>query len=199
MIDIIKLRMAYSALNRISQGKDPFNEGELSLEAIQSEEMHKVFADTLEVIAAYGKLMNVITQSTDFKVVPLSNSKKLPFSIKQEVAEAIPATDGLINISSFVKYINEQLESEGVRKLTTTGLGNWLVAEGYLTLPEGSKNKISTEKGNALGISTEDRTGYTGEIYQINYYSPAAQRFILDNLPQIGEFLQQMKGAKEDV
>ena len=191
MIDIIKLRKVYSALNRIQHGKDPFKDENLTLEALQTEDIKQVFADAAEVMTVYGKLMNLITESTSFKIVQAS--KKQPFTVSMEQAAAIEALPTLTNISTLVKYINECLQDEEMCKLTTTGLGTWLIDEGYLELPAEGKNKISTSKGNDLGISTEERTSPGGETYYINYYTPAAQRFILDKLPEIAEFTKRSK------
>lgn len=195
MLDIIKLRNAYNIIHQMSKNKNPLAEGEMTLEILQSEQVQVALADAAEAIAAYGKIMNTITQSTDFTVAP--KETKPPFSVTQEdIAQLKPSADA-INITTIVNYINNELiksKNSNMSKLTTIGLGKWLMSVGYLVLPDSGRNKIATEQGLALGIRTEKRVRQSdGEIYYVNYYSPEAQQFVFDSLPAVAEFLQAEK------
>lgn len=67
-----------------------------------------------------------------------------------------------------------------MNKVTAPGLGRWLMNLGYLQMSDNGKNKIATEKGAELGIHTEKRESqHAGDGYYVNYYSQAAQQFIL--------------------
>ena len=70
MLDINKLRNAYNVIHRMSQNRHPFAEEELSLDVVQSAQVQEALADAAEVIAVYGKIMNLVSQSTSFKVAP---------------------------------------------------------------------------------------------------------------------------------
>ena len=195
MLDINKLRSAYNIIHQMSRNKNPLAEGEMTLEILQSEQVQVALANAAEAIAAYGKIMNTITQSTDFTVAP--KETKLPFSVTQEdIAKLKPSADAL-NITTIVNYINNELiksKNSNMSKLTTIGLGKWLMSVGYLVLPDSGRNKIATEQGLALGIRTEKRVRQSdGEIYYVNYYSPEAQQFVFDSLPAVAEFLQAEK------
>ncbi len=214
MLDINKLRNAYNVIHRMSQNRHPFAEEELSLEVVQSAQVQEALADAAEVIAVYGKIMNLVSQSTSFKVAPKTpkavkkstsfkvvpktpKTVKNSFVVEQDDLSRLQPMTEATNITKLVKYINDTFADKEMHNLTTVELGRWLENTGYLQLPEDGRNKIPTEKGSALGIVTEKRVRQaTGEIYYINFYPQAAQQFIFDNLPAVAEFLAKEKEEK---
>ena len=195
MLDINKLRNAYKVINQLSQNKNPFAEGELTLELVQSAEVQAALKDAAEVIAVYGKIMNLVSQSTNFSVA--GKSQKKDFSVTpEEIAQLKPAEMPLL-ITAIVKNINESVPAivnGTMRKLTAPGLGLWLMSMGYLQMADNGKNKVASEKGVALGIVTEQRESqYSSEGYYVNYYPQTVQQFIFDNLPAVAEFLAKEK------
>ena len=195
MLDINKLRNAYKVINQLSQNKNPFAEEELTIEIVQSAEVQAALRDAAEVIAVYGKIMNLVSQSTNFSVA--GKSQKKDFSVTpEEIAQLKPAEMPLL-ITAIVKNINESVPAivnGTMRKLTAPGLGLWLMSMGYLQMADNGKNKVASEKGVALGIVTEQRESqYSSEGYYVNYYPQAVQQFIFDNLPAVAEFLAKEK------
>ena len=195
MLDINKLRNAYKVINQLSQNKNPFAEEELTLEIVQSAEVQAALKDAAEVIAVYGKIMNLVSQSTNFSVA--GKSQKKDFSVTpEEIAQLKPAEMPLL-ITAIVKNINESVPAivnGTMRKLTAPGLGLWLMSMGYLQMADNGKNKVASEKGVALGIVTEQRESqYSSEGYYVNYYPQTVQQFIFDNLPAVAEFLAKEK------
>ena len=77
MLDIIKLLNAYKVINQLSQNKNPFAEEELTLEIVQSAEVQAALRDAAEVIAVYGKIMNLVSQSTNFSVAGAKSQKEV--------------------------------------------------------------------------------------------------------------------------
>ncbi len=198
MLDINKLRNAYNVIHRMSQNRHPFAEEELSLEVVQSAQVQEALADAAEVIAVYGKIMNLVSQSTSFKVAPKTpKAVKSSFVVEQDDLSRLQPMTEATNITKLVKYINDTFADKEMHNLTTVELGRWLENTGYLQLPEDGRNKIPTEKGSALGIVPEKRVRQaTGEIYYINLYPQAAQQFIFANLPAVAEFLAKEKEEK---
>ena len=198
MLDINKLRNAYNVIHRMSQNRHPFAEEELSLEVVQSAQVQEALADAAEVIAVYGKIMNLVSQSTSFKVAPKTpKAVKSSFVVEQDDLSRLQPMTEATNITKLVKYINDSFADKEMHNLTTVELGRWLENIGYLQLPEDGRNKIPTEKVSALGIVTEKRVRQaTGEIYYINLYPQAAQQFIFANLPAVAEFLAKEKEEK---
>ena len=195
MLDINKLRNAYKVINQLSQNKNPFAEEELTLEIVQSAEVQAALKDAAEVIAVYGKVMNLVSQSTNFSVA--GKSQKKDFSVTPEEIAQLKTTEMPLSISFVVKNINESIPAivnEQMRKLTAPGLGRWLMSMGYLQMADNGKNKVASEKGVALGIVTEQRESqYSSEGYYVNYYPQTVQQFIFDNLPAVAEFLAKEK------
>lgn len=195
MLDINKLRNAYKVINQLSQNKNPFAEEELTLEIVQSAEVQAALKDAAEVIAVYGKIMNLVSQSTNFSVA--GKSQKKDFSVTPEEIAQLKTTEMPLSISFVVKNINESIPAivnEKMRKLTAPGLGRWLMSMGYLQMADNGKNKVASEKGVALGIVTEQRESqYSSEGYYVNYYPQTVQQFIFDNLPAVAEFLAKEK------
>lgn len=195
MLDINKLRNAYKVINQLSQNKNPFAEEELTLEIVQSAEVQAALRDAAEVIAVYGKIMKLVSQSTNFSVA--GKSQKKDFSVTPEEIAQLKTTEMPLSISFVVKNINDSIPAivnEQMRKLTAPGLGRWLMSMGYLQMADNGKNKVASEKGVALGIVTEQRESqYSSEGYYVNYYPQTVQQFIFDNLPAVAEFLAKEK------
>ena len=95
-----------------------------------------------------------------------------------------------ILITRLAKNINDTVGRESMRSITAVDLGKWLVHEGFLEVKDRQKNKVATEKGQELGIITKERVRENGENYFFNRYTPKAQRYIIDHLPEISCFLQ---------
>ena len=81
MIDIIQLRKTYNVLDRMSLGKHPFAEEELTWEVANSRPVKQSLADAARIIAVYGNLLNVVTQSTNFKVYTLGRAGQQSFHV----------------------------------------------------------------------------------------------------------------------
>ena len=108
MLDINKLRNAYNVIHRMSQNRHPFAEEELSLEAVQSAQVQEALTDAAEVIAVYGKIMNLVSQSTSFKVAPkTSKAVKSSFVVEQDDLSRLQPMTEATNITKLVKYIND--------------------------------------------------------------------------------------------
>lgn len=112
-------------------------------------------------------------------------SKDLPaFHMSVQEAAKIPPLDRSVGISQLTEHINRCIGENQMRKLSPTTVTAWLVEMGILEIPENGHGKRPTTRGISLGISTELRTGANGE-YTAVLYAPAAQQFILDNLPTV--------------
>ena len=190
MIDIIQLRKTYNVLDRMSLGKHPFAEEELTWEVANSRPVKQSLADAARIIAVYGNLLNVVTQSTNFKVYTLGRAGQQDFHVDREDAKSIAVASNSILITRLAKNINDCVGRESMRSITAVDLGKWLVQEGFLEIKDKQKNKVATAKGMELGIITKERIRENGENYFFNRYTPKAERYIIDHLPEISQFLQ---------
>ncbi|MDO5399540.1 MAG: hypothetical protein Q4F17_00990 [Eubacteriales bacterium] len=123
-------------------------------------------------------------------------SKNLPaFHISVQEAAKIPPLDRPVGISQLAEHISRCIGENQMRKLSPTTITSWLVELGILEIPEDGHGKRPTSRGISLGISTESRMGANGE-YTAVLYAPAAQQFILDNLPAVlDRFSKENHGA----
>ena len=120
MLDINKLRNAYNVIHRMSQNRHPFAEEELSLEVVQSAQVQEALADAAEVIAVYGKIMNLVSQSTSFKVAPKTpKAVKSSFVVEQDDLSRLQPMTEATNITKLVKYINDTFADKEMHNLTT--------------------------------------------------------------------------------
>lgn len=116
------------------------------------------------------------------------DDNRLPFSITAEQKASIPLSETPMGIMDFSKAIKSVL-SENVKPLSATKITEWLVNNEYLIeeIVGDKRRKISTVKGESVGIITVDGTSKTGIPYRKNIYTIDAQRFIIENLELINE------------
>lgn len=131
MIDIIQLRKTYNVLDRMSLGKHPFAEEELTWEVATSRQVKQSLADAARIVAVYGNLLNVVTQSTDFKVYTLGKAGQQAFTVDSEDVKSISVAANSILITRLAKNINDTVGRESMRSITAVELGKWLVHEGF--------------------------------------------------------------------
>ena len=112
--------------------------------------------------------------------------QKISFSITEEQCAKILVTQEPVGVSIISKRIGEVLD-ENVKTLPATYISNWLVDNGYLTenIYSNKKHKVTTPKGEQLGIVTVDSVSREGVPYKKNVYDINAQKFIIENLNKI--------------
>ena len=101
-------------------------------------------------------------------------------------------SDEDLSISKIVKRINELVNKENMTKLKVSEVCNWLINIGLMmegTL-YGKKVKRPTEKGIIIGMYIEHRIGTYGD-YDIILYKKGAQKFIIDNIENLLEFINK--------
>lgn len=185
MIDIVKLRTIYLTMQKLSAGENPFSTGnQLSLD---NPKVQQYFADISEVVVNYGKILNVITSSTDFTIV--HNSEKSLFKVKAEDIKKLQPNTNPINVSTLAKYINDTLGNSSMKPLNGANINSWLLEEGLIALDANGKSKVATDSGTSIGIIVDERI-YNGVKTYVNMYTPEAQQFIFNHLIEIAAFLQ---------
>ncbi len=114
-------------------------------------------------------------------------SKEITLPSAEVLAQIAPATKAIM-ISELTKRANEVLAAQGCSTLSAAKAANWLVEQGILEVValEKGTTKQPTEQGAAQGITQKAHTRKgSGEEFQVNYYPPAVQQFIIDSLPEI--------------
>ena len=120
----------------------------------------------------------------DYKTV-LADSKKNLIGMALEKYNYVDA----ISISAFAREIKNLLP-ENMQAISNTSLINWLLKEGLLYESEpdskGRSYRVATEKGNKMGIYSEDRERNGGH-YLITLYNREAQNYLLEHLEEISK------------
>lgn len=120
---------------------------------------------------------------------------KLPFSLSEEQISQFQLFPQPIFISAFTERLNSMLESDQVKRLSHRSITAFLEHEGLLTQYhdyQGRTKREPTDRGRALGIFTEIRSGQAGP-YTVVLYDSNAQQYILDHLEQIAAINQMPK------
>ena len=112
------------------------------------------------------------------------------FTLTPQQRARVSLSDTPVRITEFVEILHRAANAPDMRKLPTTAITNWLLANGFLikqTTPDGKSRRLPTAAGQALGLSVSSRQGLHGE-YTAVYYNRSAQEFLLGNLDT---FLQE--------
>lgn len=155
-------------LDCLAKGFNPFNG-----ESIENESM---FNDIRFVRTLY-ELRDFINET-----VGDARIKKTPFVLKTK--EGI--ISGPMNMTAFVDKINEVNLEENMKKLTRTGIMDWIYENEYLE--QDDDKKIITEKGKEVGIYLDHRMSIYGRVYDVILYPASFLEHILD-LIESGEIV----------
>lgn len=87
-----------------------------------------------------------------------------------------------VTISTIADQINVVIMQQG-KKISAIKLNNWLVEKGYLEIigEDKNKRKSPTLKGAELGIISEEKKNFKGQIYYSVLFNQNAQRYVVDN------------------
>ncbi len=182
MTELETMERAKAYIDKLANGIDPLTD-----EVIKDDSVLNNVRISRCLFYVSGVLQKVIDNGGEVRKV-YSNEPQLPFSITPEQKAMIPLNETPVGITDFSKAIKSVLP-EDVKSLAPTQITAWLMANDYLieeTL-NNKKRKISTPKGESVGIITVDGISKTGIPYRKNIYTIEAQRFIIENLEHIAD------------
>lgn len=138
-----------------------------------------------------GILNEVIKNSINGKQTKVSKKK---FSIDRSDLDRYKFIEEDVSISKIVKRINDLKKDDGMYKLKSSEVTDWLLSIGLLEVKgSDSKLKIPTELGCKMGMYLEHRIG-AYQSYDIVIYKKSMQEFIIDNFEELLDFLNKDKG-----
>ncbi|HEY5561097.1 MAG TPA: DNA helicase RecQ [Clostridiaceae bacterium] len=107
------------------------------------------------------------------------------------IKETIELPKEPISINMFADRINALLLQRGDKKISGQKVADYLVLEGYLKVEtfDGKNAKITTSKGETIGITTILKERLKGESYKQNFYDSTAQEFLMSNIETIIEYV----------
>lgn len=189
-LEIMKRAKLY--MDELADGKDPISGSAAPADSlIHQERLQRCFLYVAglidEVIENDGKV-----SSKTFVV------KKLPFSITAEQQAAIELSEAAVGVSIIAKRIAAVMPEE-VKSISGVDINLWCLLKGYLREDTygGRARKVTSLKGEQLGITTIDRKNKEGFTYKQNIFDINAQSFIIKNLNQIAIDLEDHKSKAE--
>lgn len=126
----------------------------------------------------------------EFKIS--KRTKKLPFNLTKEALNNFDYSNTPIPISMIAKELNKLNANLDMSKLKTTSITNWLIDIGILFETEinDKKYKLPTKMGEDIGLYIEERMGYNGEYYIVEY-PKQSQKFIIDNFESLIDYINK--------
>ena len=138
-----------------------------------------------------GILKQIVENKGKFKV-ELPDRK--PFAITHEQLARFEYSEYAISITEITKRINALIDTVHMNELKSKAILDWLVEAGLLMniVVNNKTRRRPTQQGEAIGIFAEERSGQYG-TYEGVFYSPPAQRFIINNIDAIIELSNKEK------
>ena len=183
-------------MERLLEGHHPVNNIKIENDTILTDE---------NVQRCFEFITNILRKVSDVSDVPeiqeKSTRKSKTVTFKENAQDIIehmivPKEVSVSELEAIIKSYNKDLFEEDVKTIQTTRISNWLVEEGYLVRVDdvgGRYHREATEEGKIIGITNNvvSREGFTS-YYQYRF-TPKAQRFIFENLPEIAMYKKQSK------
>lgn len=181
MTELETIARAQMYLEKLANGVNPLNGEEVG----ENDVINNVRISRC-LFYSSGILKQIVDNKGKFKV---EMPERKPFAITPEQLAHFEYAEFGVSISEFTKRINALIDTVHISELKSKAVLEWLVEAGLLTniIVNNKTRRRPTPQGEAMGIFTEERSGQYG-TYEGVFYSPKAQRFIIDNIGAIIEF-----------
>ena len=178
MTELETMQRAKMYLDKLAQGIDPITDRKIpedsTLNNVRLSRCFFYVSDVLGQVIANGGVIG-------------KEQRVEPFAITQVQLERVQLSQEPLRITQLIDRISAATDNPRMKKLKTTTVTDWLMKEGFLEkqdAPDGKSNRVPTQKGCAIGLSTVKRQAPGGEYLAV-MYDLSAQRFVLDNLKLI--------------
>lgn len=175
MTELETMQRAKMYMDKLAQGIDPITGQELPEDSALNH---------VRLARCFFYVSDVLGQVIQNGGVVGAKGKLLPFTITADQLSRVQVASEPVRVTQLVEMINKAVEDPQRKKLSSTVITGWLQEKGFLEKQTGEDSKgrrLPTSSGIMIGLSTQVRQGQYGE-YQAVFYSPEAQRFVLDNL-----------------
>ena len=178
MTELETMQRAKMYLDQLARGVDPITGQPLPMGCgLDQARLGRCFtyvSGVLDKIIANGGVVGTPVRSQPFRLTPQQRS-------------AVRLSEFPMTVSEWINAVYLAAANPEMKKLSAVSVTDWLVSRGMMTKitgETGRAQRLPTENGKRLGISTKTRQGSDGE-YQAVFYDLNAQRFMLDNLDAI--------------
>lgn len=182
MTELEMIRRAETYMKQLSMGNDPISGEEIPEDSILSQvRLARCFAFTADILHRLAEQGGLRAAGASHKARPV-------FVIPDGIDLTVLVADEPVQITRLAQAVTDLCYPEGEGpKLNAVVVTNWLLHAGYLmeqTNASGKRNRVPAQKGVALGITATEREGRDGTYLAVRY-GPAAQRLILERLPEM--------------
>lgn len=180
MTEVEKVAYAKSFIDKLAVGVDPTNDTPIpDYDVIHNPRLSKCFRFVSEILS----------KIVDNPRVSAEMFKTSEWVVTPDVLARIPCSSARVSISTVAKRIDTALGSS--RKFTARQIKEWLIFNGYLSHTPGERRSKSrpTQKGEEVGIATEEMVRGSGRAKHYIGLDIQAQCFIKDHLDEIVSFL----------
>ncbi len=177
--DLEKLDKALIYVDRIADGKNPINNMPADNDDVMNDpNVIRCMFFIKDVLLALKENGGVIGKASGIK------KKEFPMESLSEYQFIETKT-----ITRFTEQLNSVINEKEYKKLSYKVITDWLKKNGYLIEKEDNQlNKkvtLTTEKGQAVGITHSLQTSMNGTAYYRIEYDKMGQEFVLQNLSEI--------------
>ena len=178
MTELETMQRAKMYLDQLARGIDPITGGPLPTGCgLDQQRLGRCFtyvSGVLDKVIANGGVVGTPVRTRPFRLTPQQRSQ-------------VQLSEFPMTVSEWINALYRAAANPEMKKLSAIAVTDWLVSRGMMakvTDENGRTQRLPTENGKRLGISTKTRQGPDGE-YQAVFYDLNAQRFLLDNLDAI--------------
>lgn len=185
-MELDKVKKIIDDVELLINGIDPFTHLEITVDTILNSKYNNM------LLKEVYKLLSQYLEQYGINCV-YDKRRKHFFYIEDSKKKEIPISEQAIPISTFAYTLNEFIDKKTMKKIKASEITRWLMYEGYLKEIEhddGKVFKILTDKAGEIGMLKESKTNSYGRTYDVNLYSAQTQKFIIDNLDDISQFIK---------
>lgn len=184
--DIEKLNKAIIYVERMADGKAPYSNQPTENEILNNPNVIRSMYFIKEVLEEVRANDGVIGRRTSKVKIPAS---AFPFEALDKFEYQSDKS-----ISYLLRQFKELTEDPDIKIISASKVNKWLEKNGFITKAvvndSGGEGWLPTDKGEALGLITEQR-GEPGREYTLTIYTKQAQEFLAKNLQRITEEVKQ--------
>ncbi len=178
MTEMETLKRAKLYMDKLAQGTDPLTDQPVSdSDCIRKARISRCLSYVSDVL---GRLIASNGRGNIWE--------KQPFAISHEALKQFPISDAPLTVAEIAQRISALVDPLTMASLKPSSINTFLVQSGFLTVrqnSEGVSEKVPTERGRSIGISTVELQNPSFRIKHVTVFNADAQRFILDNIDSV--------------
>ena len=178
MTELETMQRAKMYMDKLAQGIDPITNqrmpGDAALNNVRLARCFSYVSDVLGKVIANGGMVGQVVKTLDF-------------TITTEQLRSVRISEYPVRITEFTDALYQAVNNPEMKKLSTTKITEWLISKDLMrkvTGADGKTQRVPTEKGLQMGMSTRQRQSKDGEYLAV-YYDRNMQLFMLNHLPEI--------------